>query len=108
MKKDKLGVELIDLISAGLISPPIEIRALYLGSEFKATITEDGMVCFKEQTYPSVSSAAVKAKELVTKPSADSSTLSTNGWLFWKYYHKSDHKWFYLRQLRSQYLESRG
>ena len=105
MKNRTANVGLLDLISAGLIIPPQEIRAIYLGKNFTANITKEGKIRFKGKTYSSVSTAATQAKKSISDTAVDNNVLKTNGWRFWKYCNRETGKWLYLRRLRSHYLE---
>ncbi len=75
------GIGVADLVRAGLIIPPLELRSDYLGSHLTASISPGGQVQFNGVEYAGLFSAARAARELVTGP--------------WKY---ADHATFWSRQ----------
>lgn len=72
----------MDLVSAGLVRPPLRIVRTYRGHELEARITEDGSVAFDGRSYPSLSAAAVAAIKSA-RPGREESAI--NGWQFWKF-----------------------
>jgi predicted type IV restriction endonuclease len=95
-----IGVEVSDLITAGLIAPPLTLIAPYKGARLQATIRDDGTVAFDGSSYPSLSAAASKARETVV-----GRLLHTNGWTFWKYTDPQSRELNEIDNLRQQYLK---
>ena len=93
----KSGPTIKELISAGLISPPLEIEKNYRGVSLKATILKDGTVKFEGKIYNSFSMAASKAKQGV-----GGEYRNTNGWSFWRYVDKKNNKLEKMQSLRSK------
>ena len=80
-----LGVQVADLIHAGLINPPLELERDYKGVHLKATIQQDGRVVFDSEGYDSLSTAAGIARKSVIGAPPGRLYPQTNGWTFWKY-----------------------
>lgn len=79
------GISLADLISAGLITPPLAIFKIYRGRRFTARIALDGSIVFRGKSYESLSAAAGTArKELIDTPRGFDYP-PTNGWTFWRF-----------------------
>jgi hypothetical protein len=80
-----LGVQVADLIQAGLINPPLELERAYKGVHLRAIIQEDGRVVFGGEGYDSLSTAAGVARKSVIGAPPGRPYPQTNGWTFWKY-----------------------
>jgi len=75
-----VGVPLRDVISAGLLRPPLKLTSHYRGTDFEAELLPDGAVTFRGKMYKTCSGAADFARSTITgRP------MSTNGWVFWEY-----------------------
>lgn len=72
------GVSLSDLIGAGLLRTPVEVRRSYRDKELTATILPNGVVRVKGAEFSSLSTAAVEAIRAAT-----GIERSINGWDFW-------------------------
>ena len=79
-------VRIRDLITAGLVVPPVEIECTYKGTRLTATIADDGLIHFDGATYGSPAHAGGVAKNKVSGPPPDGKEYwSTGGWGFWRY-----------------------
>lgn len=102
------GIQMMDLIRAGLINPPLTIEKEYLGSHLEAVIQPDGAIAFGGVSYSSPSTAAGMARKSVMNASQGEGFPATNGWVFWKYYDQNTGKLEEIALLRQRYLESFG
>jgi predicted type IV restriction endonuclease len=75
-----LGVTLLDLIDAGLLSPSATLIARYKDRPMEATVLPDGAVSFQGKRYESSSSAGGAAIRAAT----GRLTASADGWRFWR------------------------
>jgi len=115
--KRKRQVQPIDLIHAGMISPPLDIEAEYTPEEnnpsgktfhLSATIQRDGSVRVRDRVYRSVSMAASMAQQpFHTKPHGHSKH-EINGWLFWSFRDPQTGRLQRLDDLRVRYLLKKG
>jgi hypothetical protein len=78
--KARHHANLKDIVSAGLLTPPLKLFRKYRGTRLQATLLEDGRVEFNSTPYDSCSTAADVARGTVT-----GRRMSTNGWIFWQY-----------------------
>jgi len=78
------GVSTTDLITAGLIQPPLDLHKNYLGQALSARIESDGSVTFQGTTYRSLSMAGSAAR-VAAGYSGRSGAPATNGWTFWQF-----------------------
>lgn len=79
-------IELLDLITAGVVNPPLEIEATYKATRLTATIQADATVVFDGTPYASLSQAAGMARNRVSgRPQDGRPYYQTNGWTFWRY-----------------------
>ena len=85
IRKKRLRVQVMDLIRAGLISPPLELGREYKGVHLMATIQGDGSVIFDGEPYNSLSTAGGMARKSVIGAPPGRPYPQTNGWTFWKY-----------------------
>lgn len=74
------SVSLLDLISAGVLKPPVRLHRRYNGQEVEATLLPDGQVEFRGTAYSSCSAAAEAARAAVS-----GRKMNTNGWSFWQH-----------------------
>jgi hypothetical protein len=75
-------VKLGDIISAGLLHPPVDLYRRYKGQDLRARIESDGRVSFGGGVYGSLSVAGMMARRSII--GADR-RAQTNGWTFWRY-----------------------
>jgi len=74
---------------AGLFSRRIQLRAVYKGKTYIASLRKDGTISYKNKIYQSPTSVA----KIIIKRNA------VNGWTFWRY--KNDkNEWVRLRTLK--------
>jgi len=73
-------VGLGDLVRENIIELPMDIERKYRGTELRATVQGDQEIVFDGNTYRSLSSAAVAARESVT-----GKRFNTSGWDFWRF-----------------------
>jgi len=96
------GVTLADLISAGLLVPPLKLFRRYKGTMLEATLLADGAVEYEQQRYATCSAAAESARATVS-----GRRMNTNGWSFWQYRDADGNK-FTLEVPRKRLLDSKG
>jgi hypothetical protein len=97
-------VHLTDLISAGLITPPLQLERRYKGEVLRALIEKDGSVSFGAERYGSLSMAAAMGRRSVIGAPPGRKFPNTNGWLFWKYQDSETGKLEVVNRLRQKYL----
>lgn len=102
------GVQVADLIRAGVINAPLKIEKEYLGSHLEALIQADGTITFDGVAYSSPSTVAGMARKSVIGSPEDEGFPPTNGWTFWKYRDSSTGRLEEIAMLRQRYLDTRG
>jgi hypothetical protein len=100
--KKHFGIKLTDLISAGLLAPPLKLFRKYRGQIMESTLLPDGGVEFQGVNYDSCSTAAEVARSTIT-----GRRMSTNGWDFWQCL-DADGKKRTLEAVRDQFLSMKG
>jgi Restriction Enzyme Adenine Methylase Associated/Type I restriction enzyme R protein N terminus (HSDR_N) len=100
--KKHFGITLADVISAGLLSPPLRLFRKYRGQLMEASVLPDGGVEFGATRYDSCSTAAEVARSTVT-----GRRMHTNGWVFWQYL-AADGKKLTLADAREAVLRMKG
>jgi hypothetical protein len=95
------GVALADLITAGILSPPLALFRKYKGRRLEATLLPVGAVEFQGQRYDTCSAAAEAARASIT-----GRTMHTNGWTFWQY-QAGDGKHLCLDDARKKLIRSK-
>lgn len=84
-------IRLPQIMTSGIVSVPLPIRAMVRGQTYKALVTEDGKVMYQGQQFRSLSGAAKQAVSWKT----------VDGWAIWHY--ESDdgklHPLYHLREL---------
>jgi len=98
------GVQVIDLIRANLIQPPLKLEKQYKGSHLEAEIQQDGTIVFDGDTYRSLSLAASYARKSIIGAPAGRKYPQTNGWVFWKYHDSQTGRLEEIDVLRQRYL----
>ncbi len=101
-KKAFFGVTLLELIEAGRIKCPLKISRHYKGRTLQAVVHADGTVEFGGERFPSCSTAAEKARSVVT-----GLKMHTNGWSFWQITDAGGKK-VTLFDIRERYLGSKA
>ena len=104
----RVGVELTELIVAGLIVPPLQVEKHYKGVRLEATIKQSGQVVWDGTSYDSLSTAAGMARKSVIGATEGRAYPQTNGWAFWQYQDPETGRLCYIDELRQQYLKQRA
>ena len=78
------GIEVITLIEAGMLNPPIELFRDYKKIRLSAKMLVDGRVSFNGELYDSLSTSASEARKTVIGAPSGRKYPQTNGWIFWK------------------------
>jgi len=102
------GVELQDLINAGLVRPPLLLEKMYKGVQLEATIEADGRVRCVGEVCDSLSAAGGMARKSALGASPDEPAPATNGWQFWLYRDVVSGELRAIDDLRQQYLQTSG
>jgi hypothetical protein len=105
---DFIGVDVIDLIRAGLIEPPAKIEKEYKEHHLEATILEDGRISFGDEVYDSVSTSAAMARKSIIGSMPGRPYPQTNGWQFWKILNSTTGKLEEIDTIRQQFLKRRA
>ena len=100
-----LGVKLTDLIQAGLLKTPIELKRRYKKTNLKANIQADGKVIFDGESYDSLSTAAGMARKSVIGATPGRKYPQTNGWTFWQYHDQQIGHLEEIDTIRQRFLE---
>lgn len=99
VSKEERQLTLRDVVAAGLLSAGAEIEARYMGERHTAEVLADGSIRYRGETHDTPSSAG-RAVKLAILPGAPESTLSTDGWDFWRARHPKTGEIVKLKQLR--------
>jgi hypothetical protein len=102
------GVQVVDLIRADLVEPPLKLEKDYKGSHLEAEIQQDGTIVFDGETYRSLSLAAAFARKSVIGAPEGRKYPQTNGWIFWKYRNPQTGDLEEIDVLRQRYLKGQG
>ena len=78
-------VSLADLITAGVIAPPLELETTYKKVHLTATVDANGKVIFGGTAYGSPSAAGGAARGSVLGSPAGGPFPATDGWRFWQF-----------------------
>src|SRR5215211_4646871 len=78
------GVQVIDLIRANFIEPPLKLEKEYKGRHLEAEVQQDGTIVFDGDSYRSLSLAAAFARKSIIGAPVGRKYPQTNGWVFWK------------------------
>ncbi|MGD8684552.1 MAG: hypothetical protein PVG27_11420, partial [Chloroflexota bacterium] len=98
------NVTLQDLITAGLITPPLDIETPYKGHTLTARIETDGGFTWGGNRYDSLSLAGGMARKSIVGAPPGREYPPTNGWTFWRY-RRADGKLRPLDDLRRELHE---
>jgi predicted type IV restriction endonuclease len=101
-------VELSDIISAGLISPPLRLTKRYKGVDLEALVQGDGSVVYDGQPFDSPSTAAGMARKSVIGAPEGRAYPQTNGWVFWRFRDPDTGEFLKLDALRQRHLAQRS
>jgi len=107
-KKTPVGVELTDLIAAGLIRAPLDLENTYRKTPLKATVQASGAVIYGGASYDSLSTAAGMARKSIIGAPPGHKYPQTNGWTFWKYHDPQTGGLKEIDALRQAYLKKYG
>jgi predicted type IV restriction endonuclease len=91
-----------ELIRAGLVQAPLNLRRVYRGREVLARVEADGTVVVDGRQYDSLSTAAEYGAASVSDKYS-----KYNGWLFWEF-RDTDGRYRPVDVIRQRYLDSRG
>ncbi len=100
------GVQVIDLIQANLIEPPLKLEKEYKGKHLEAEIQRDGNIVFDGETYKSLSLAASFARKFIIGAPEGRRYPQTNGWTFWKCRDPQTGRLEEIDVLRQKYLKA--
>jgi hypothetical protein len=99
------GVQVVDLIRANVIQPPLKLEKQYKGQQLEAVIQQDGTILFDGETYRNPSPAAGFArKSIIGRPVGSKGYPPTNGWTFWKYHDPQTGRLEEIDVLRQRYI----
>ena len=98
------SVTLRDLITSGLIRPPLDIETRYKGHTLRAVIEADGSVTWDGTRYESLSLAGGMARKSIVGAPPGREYPPTNGWTFWRFRDADGHLAF-VDVLRQRYVE---
>lgn len=98
------GVQVIDLIRANLIEPPLKLEKEYKGRHLEAQVQQDGTIVFDGEAYKSLSLAASFARKSIIGAPEGRKYPQTNGWVFWKYRDPETGRLEEIDVLRQRYL----
>ncbi|MFT4040792.1 MAG: hypothetical protein QM692_21605 [Thermomicrobiales bacterium] len=108
VKSPKRYATLQQLVDAGLVRLPLEIRGKRQGHEFRAEIVAaDGTTTWREYTCASISAAAGEALASISgyprgQYPSDNGWPPVNGWQFWDF-EDANGVWEPLHTLRERY-----
>lgn len=91
-----------DVMDAGLLTPGTTLEAEYLGQQHTAELLADGRVRYAGELPGALSAAGRAAKIATSGPSTPETTLSTDGWDFWRARHPRTGQLVRLKELRRQ------
>ena len=104
----RIAVELTDLITAGLIMPPLQVEKDYKRVHLEATIVQSGQVVWDGTPYDSPSTAAGMARKSVIGAPEGRAYPQTNGWVFWQFQDPETGRLCFIDELRQQYQKQRA
>lgn len=99
------GVDVIDLINAGLLTTPMSLFRDYKRVHLTATVLVDGRVEVDGKAYESLSTAAGMARKSVIGSPPGREYPQTNGWSFWKFTDPVTGEEYEIDHLRQEYLK---
>jgi hypothetical protein len=94
-------VTLPDLITSGLIRPPLQLETDYKGHTLTARIETDGSVTWDGNRFDSLSTAAGMARKSIVGAPPGRDYPQANGWTFWRY-RDTDGQLVFIDQLRQR------
>ncbi|MFD9979302.1 hypothetical protein ACFWZJ_02820 [Streptomyces massasporeus] len=84
VSEDERNVGFEEMMAAGRVTPGATLHGDYMGQRHTATVLTTGQIRYQEQVYPSLSAAGRAVKLRVRGRNTPESTLSTDGWDFWR------------------------
>ncbi|WP_345048312.1 hypothetical protein [Streptomyces rameus] len=84
VSEDERQVGFEELMAAGRVTPGAALHGDYMGQRHTATVLATGQIRYQEKVYPSLSAAGRAVKLHVRGRNTPESTLSTDGWDFWR------------------------
>jgi hypothetical protein len=99
---DERKLTVRDVIAAGLLAAGTTLEAEYLGQHHTAELLADGRVRYAGEVHGALSTAGRAAKIATSGPNTPESTLSTDGWDFWRARHPRTGQLVRLKELRRQ------
>jgi len=97
-------VSIQDLIAAGFIQPPLDLKKDYLGRRVTARVESNGRVTYAGKSYSSLSIAGGMARASVAGAPPGKQYPHTNGWIFWRF-EDQDGRLKALDELRQRYFQ---
>ncbi|MER6629894.1 hypothetical protein ABT301_16900 [Streptomyces sp. NPDC000987] len=82
--EDERQVGFEEMMAAGRVTPGATLHGDYMGQRHTATVLTTGQIRYQEKVYPSLSAAGQAVKLHVRGRDTPESTLSTDGWEFWR------------------------
>ncbi|MFJ4513050.1 hypothetical protein [Streptomyces sp. NPDC088816] len=84
VSEDERHVGFEEMMAAGRVIPGATLHGDYMGQRHTATVLTSGQIRYQEKVYPSLSAAGRAVKLHVRGRNTPESTLSTDGWDFWR------------------------
>lgn len=84
VSEDERNVGFEEMMAAGRVTPGATLHGDYMGQRHTATVLTTGQIRYQEKVYPSLSAAGRAVKLRVRGRNTPESTLSTDGWDFWR------------------------
>jgi hypothetical protein len=100
------GVTLVQLISSGILRPPLALETTYKARKLTARVEPDGSVTWDGTNFSSLSTAAGMARKSIIGAPPGREYPQTNGWTFWRY-RRADGSLGFLDELRRQHHEGK-
>lgn len=99
---DERRLSVHDLMAAGVLAPGTVLEADYMGQRHTAELLGDGSVRYRGEVHRSLSSAGRAVKVAVMGMGTPETTLSTDGWGFWRSRDRRTDQPSTLKELRRQ------
>ncbi len=84
VSEDERNVGFEEMMAAGRVTPGATLHGDYMGQRHTATVMPSGQIRYQEKVYGSPSAAGRAVKLHVRGRHTPESTLSTDGWDFWR------------------------
>jgi hypothetical protein len=105
---DERKLTVRDVIATGLLAAGTRLEAEYLGQQHTAELLDDGRVRYAGEVHGALSAAGRAAKIATSGSGTPESTLSTDGWDFWRARHPRTGQLVKLKELRRQAAAGHG